>query len=230
MNEIAASPPVSANRNDTPSLGRQMLNKVPEVTLYFWIIKILCTTVGETAADFLNVNLNFGLEGTSIAAGILLAIALAVQFRTSRYVAPVYWLAVVLISGICWEVLQRELGCGSGMSCWRRLRDWTEAGVWPEVHRILLSRLREADKIDWSRAVIDSASVRAVFHGLAASWAMMRAKWSRRSASRRAAVSSTSARFHGGRAPSRWAARATATARSTSAAPHFGTRAMRAPS
>jgi hypothetical protein len=51
------------------------------------------------------------------------------------------------------------------MTCWRRLRDWTEAGVWPEVHRILLSRLREADKIDWSRAVIDSASVRAVFGG-----------------------------------------------------------------
>jgi transposase len=71
----------------------------------------------------------------------------------------------VLISGISWEMLPRELGCGSGMTCWRRLRDWTEAGVWPEVHRILLSRLREADKIDWSRAVIDSASVRAVFGG-----------------------------------------------------------------
>jgi transposase len=71
----------------------------------------------------------------------------------------------VLISGIAWEMLPRELGCGSGMTCWRRLRDWTEAGVWPEVHRILLSRLREADKVDWSRAVIDSASVRAVFGG-----------------------------------------------------------------
>ena len=71
----------------------------------------------------------------------------------------------VLISGISWEMLPQELGCGSGMTCWRRLRDWTEAGVWPEVHRVLLSRLREADKIDWSRAVIDSASVRAVFGG-----------------------------------------------------------------
>jgi transposase len=71
----------------------------------------------------------------------------------------------VLISGISWEMLPKELGCGSGMTCWRRLRDWTEAGVWPEVHRILLSRLRGADKIDWSRAVIDSASVRAVFGG-----------------------------------------------------------------
>ena len=47
----------------------------------------------------------------------------------------------VLISGISWEMLPKELGCGSGMTCWRRLRDWTEAGVWPEVHRILLSRL-----------------------------------------------------------------------------------------
>ena len=71
----------------------------------------------------------------------------------------------VLISGIPWEMLPQELGCGSGMSCWRRLRDWTQAGVWPKVHQLLLSRLRGADKIDWSRAVIDSASVRAVFGG-----------------------------------------------------------------
>ena len=55
-----------------------LLNKVPEVTLYFWIIKILCTTVGETAADFLNVNLNLGLTGTSVVTGMLLAIALVV--------------------------------------------------------------------------------------------------------------------------------------------------------
>jgi uncharacterized membrane-anchored protein len=76
----------------------RMLNKVPEVTIFFWIIKILCTTVGETASDFLNVNLNFGLTGTSVAAGILLAVALIVQFRTRRYVPIVYWLNVVLIS------------------------------------------------------------------------------------------------------------------------------------
>ena len=50
--------------------GRQLLSKVPEVTIYFWIIKVLCTTVGETAADFLNVNLNFGLTGTSIVTGV----------------------------------------------------------------------------------------------------------------------------------------------------------------
>jgi uncharacterized membrane-anchored protein len=77
---------------------RGMLNKVPEVTLYFWIIKILCTTVGETASDFLNVNLNFGLTGTSIVAGILLAGAIVLQLRAKRYVAVIYWLNVVLIS------------------------------------------------------------------------------------------------------------------------------------
>jgi uncharacterized membrane-anchored protein len=75
-----------------------MLNKVPEVTAYFWIIKVLCTTVGETASDFLNVNLNFGLVKTSIVAGVLFAIALAVQLRTRKYVPGVYWVTVVLIS------------------------------------------------------------------------------------------------------------------------------------
>jgi transposase len=71
----------------------------------------------------------------------------------------------VLQSGIPWEMLPQELGCGCGMSCWRKLRDWTEAGVWSELHRVLLSQLRQADQIDWSRAVIDSSSVRAVFGG-----------------------------------------------------------------
>src|SRR4051812_21579493 len=79
-------------------LGRQMLNKVPEVTLYFWIIKILCTTVGETAADYLNDNLGLGLTGTSyIMSGVLIA-ALAFQFGSRKYKPGVYWLAVVLIS------------------------------------------------------------------------------------------------------------------------------------
>jgi len=71
----------------------------------------------------------------------------------------------VLMTGIPWQMLPKELGCGSGMTCWRRLRDWTQAGVWPKIHRLLLRYLRQADKIDWSRAVIDSASVRAVFGG-----------------------------------------------------------------
>jgi uncharacterized membrane-anchored protein len=80
------------------SLGRQMLNKVPEVTLYFWIIKILCTTVGETAADYLNDTLGFGLTKTTYVAGALLVVLLAVQFRLRRYVPVVYWSAVVVIS------------------------------------------------------------------------------------------------------------------------------------
>lgn len=81
----------------SPSL-RQLFNKVPEVTIYFWIIKILCTTVGETAADFLNETLGFGLTGTSVIMGALLVAILVWQFRTKKYVPSVYWLSVVLIS------------------------------------------------------------------------------------------------------------------------------------
>ena len=81
-----------------PSLGRQMLNKVPEITLFFWIIKILCTTVGETVADYLNTHLGLGLTGTSLLMSLLLAIALVAQFRYRRYVPTIYWVAVVLIS------------------------------------------------------------------------------------------------------------------------------------
>jgi transposase len=71
----------------------------------------------------------------------------------------------VLKTGIPWEHLPQEMGCGCGMTCWRRLRDWHEAGVWRELHRVLLDKLNAADKIDWSRAVVDSASVRAVHGG-----------------------------------------------------------------
>src|SRR5688500_11014893 len=59
----------------------------------------------------------------------------------------------VLRTGIPWEYLPPEMGCGSGMTCWRRLRDWQRAGVWRRLHRVLLARLNAADKIDWSRAV-----------------------------------------------------------------------------
>jgi uncharacterized membrane-anchored protein len=82
----------------TTSRTRQMLNKVPEVTLYFWIIKILCTTVGETAADNLNQQLNLGLTKTSYVMGALLIVVLFFQFRARRYIPGIYWLAVVLIS------------------------------------------------------------------------------------------------------------------------------------
>src|SRR5438093_10076179 len=75
-----------------------MLNKVPEITFFFWVIKIMCTTVGETAADYLNVNLGFGLSNTTYISGALLAVLLVVQFRLRRYVPPVYWSVVVVIS------------------------------------------------------------------------------------------------------------------------------------
>jgi transposase len=65
----------------------------------------------------------------------------------------------VLKSGIPWEMLPREMGCGSGVTCWRRLRDWNERGVWERLHRVLLDRLGEAGQIDWSRACLDSASI-----------------------------------------------------------------------
>ncbi|SMH72419.1 COG4705 family protein [Candidatus Nitrosotalea okcheonensis] len=75
-----------------------MLNKVPEITLFFWIIKILCTTVGETGADFLNMGLNFGLDNVTAIMGALLAVVLIFQFRFKKYIPGIYWLAVVLIS------------------------------------------------------------------------------------------------------------------------------------
>jgi transposase len=71
----------------------------------------------------------------------------------------------VLKSGIPWEMLPQEMGCGCGMSCWRRLQEWQETGVWDQLHRELLNRLRAADLIDWSRATVDSSSVRAVGGG-----------------------------------------------------------------
>jgi transposase len=71
----------------------------------------------------------------------------------------------VLQSGISWEMLPQEMGCGSGMSCWRRLRDWQQAGVWDRLHDVLLARLRAADRIDWSRVIVDSSSIRAVGSG-----------------------------------------------------------------
>lgn len=75
-----------------------MLNKVPEVTIYFWIIKLLATTVGETAADFLSTTMDLGTVTTSFVIGGLFLIALAIQLRLRQYVPPVYWLVVVLVS------------------------------------------------------------------------------------------------------------------------------------
>ena len=67
----------------------------------------------------------------------------------------------VLRSGTPWELMPQEMGCGSGMTCWRRLRDWQQAGVWDRLHRVLLDRLGRRNAIDFSRAALDSASLRA---------------------------------------------------------------------
>lgn len=75
-----------------------LLSKVPEVTIFFWIIKILCTTVGETFSDFLNINLGIGLLNTTVVMGIVFAIVLFVQVKSKRYIPGIYWLTVVLIS------------------------------------------------------------------------------------------------------------------------------------
>ncbi len=83
---------------EASKIGKYIFNKVPEITAFFWIIKVLCTTVGETASDFLNVNLNFGLTNTSIVMGVLLVVTLIWQFRTKKYTPFVYWANVVLIS------------------------------------------------------------------------------------------------------------------------------------
>ena len=71
----------------------------------------------------------------------------------------------VLRSGMPWEMLPKELGCGSGMTCWRRLRDWQESGIWQLIHFALLDWLCRFNQIDWSRAVVHSCSIRAVFGG-----------------------------------------------------------------
>lgn len=85
-------------RTNQDDENTSLFSKVPEVTFYFWIIKILCTTVGETASDFLNVKLGLGLNGTSMIMGALLLIALFFQFKAKQYLPALYWLTVVLIS------------------------------------------------------------------------------------------------------------------------------------
>lgn len=96
MVSTPSSPP-ARSRAERPS-ARQMLNKVPEVTAYFWIIKVLATTVGETFGDFLSVTLGLGLPGAAAIVGALLAAVLVLQLRARRYLPPTYWTAVVLIS------------------------------------------------------------------------------------------------------------------------------------
>jgi uncharacterized membrane-anchored protein len=101
------------------ALGRQgattTLNKVPDVTIYFWIIKILATTVGETAADFLSTTLKLGLTGTSIVMSVLLILALVIQLAYRRYIPWIYWATVVLIS-VVGTLITDNLVDGFGVS------------------------------------------------------------------------------------------------------------------
>jgi len=90
----------------------------------------------------------------------------------------------VLRTGIPWEMLPKELGCGSGVTCWRRLRDWQAAGVWERIHERLLAELRKRDALDLSIAAVDSGSVRAVGAG------EKRARTPRTGASRAASTTS----------------------------------------
>jgi uncharacterized membrane-anchored protein len=82
----------------TTATARRLLRKVPEVTVFFWLIKVMATTVGETAADFLNDHVGLGLTGTTLVMSALLVGALVAQFRSERYVPATYWVTVVLIS------------------------------------------------------------------------------------------------------------------------------------
>jgi uncharacterized membrane-anchored protein len=106
--------PTTAYRVD---IAKKVLSKVPEVTVYFWIIKVLCTTVGETFADFLNINLGLGLSVTTYVMSAALAIGLVAQFRLPRYVPGVYWLAVVLIS-IVGTLITDNLSDNFGVPLW----------------------------------------------------------------------------------------------------------------
>ena len=99
------------------STSATMLNKVPEVFFLFWVVKIMSTTVGETAADFLADNVGLGLTATSAIMSVLLAAVLVVQFRTRRYVPAVYWLAVVLVS-IVGTLISDNLVDNLGVSLW----------------------------------------------------------------------------------------------------------------
>src|SRR3954453_20939882 len=92
------STPAGPTRAKSPSTTRALLNKVPEVTLWFWVIKILCTTVGESFADWINMTLGVGLVDTALLFSLIFAVVLTVQLRLPKYVPFAYWLTVVVLS------------------------------------------------------------------------------------------------------------------------------------
>lgn len=119
----------------------QMLNKVPQVTIYFWIIKIMATTVGETVADLLSVKLNLGLAVASLVVGVLLLIALFVQLRSHKYVPWIYWVAVVLIS-VAGTLITDNLVENFGIPLWIATVAFTVAlivtfGTWYGIEKSL---------------------------------------------------------------------------------------------
>ncbi len=99
------------------SWTRILLSKVPEVTVLFWVVKILSTTVGETAADFLNSNVGLGLSATTALMALLLAAALVFQFAANRYIPAVYWFVVVLVS-VVGTLFSDNLVDNFGVSLW----------------------------------------------------------------------------------------------------------------
>ncbi len=107
----------TSQQTTTATATRRMLNKVPEVTVFFWVIKILCTTVGESFADYINETLGFGLTNTTVVFSVALAAVLVAQFRLRQYVPAVYWLAVVLIS-VVGTLLTDNLTDGAGVPLW----------------------------------------------------------------------------------------------------------------
>ena len=104
-------------RMSTDTATRRLANKVPEVIVWFWVIKILCTTVGESFADYINETLGFGLTNTTLLFGAALVIALVLQFRKTRYVPWIYWLSVVLIS-VVGTLLTDNLTDARGVPLW----------------------------------------------------------------------------------------------------------------
>lgn len=115
----AASPAAPTVRpvGTTARFATTALNKVPEVTVWFWLIKILCTSVGESFADYINETLGFGLVNTTVLFTVVLAVVMVIQFRYDRYVPWVYWLAVVLVS-VTGTLYTDNLTDGQGVPLW----------------------------------------------------------------------------------------------------------------
>ena len=109
--------PHTTRSNRTTAPAGRLLNKVPEVTVFFWIVKILCTTVGESLADYVNDTLGVGLTGTTVLFGVALVAALIAQFAVRRYVPAIYWTVVVLVS-VVGTLLTDNLTDARGVPLW----------------------------------------------------------------------------------------------------------------